>query len=122
MIDHLVLNVKDLEASKRFYEQALAPLGYAVLMAYPEGVGFGLEGKPVFWIASRGEAHTQVHVAFGCTERGPVRDFHEAALRAGGKDNGAPGIRETYHPNYYGAFVLDPDGNNIEAVCHDPQE
>jgi catechol 2,3-dioxygenase-like lactoylglutathione lyase family enzyme len=121
MIDHVVLNVKDLDASKRFYEQALAPLGYAVVMALPEGVGLGPQGKPMFWIASRGERHTEVHVAFGCAERQPVRDFHEAAIKAGGTDNGAPGLREMYHPNYYAAFVLDPDGNNIEAVCHVPE-
>ena len=122
MIDHVILNVKDVQASKRFYEKALAPLGYAVVMEFPEGVGFGLQGKPVFWIAQRGRAHTEVHVAFGCTERSHVRAFHDAALGAGGTDNGPPGVRENYHPHYYGAFVLDPDGNNIEAVCHLPQE
>jgi len=121
MIDHMVLNVKDLAASREFYGKALAPLGYVELMAYPEGVGFGQDGKPNFWIGLRGEAHTQVHVAFVGKGRQEVREFHEAALQAGGQDNGPPGLRELYHPDYYGAFVLDPDGNNIEAVCHQPE-
>ena len=100
--------------------KVLTPLGYAEIMALPEGVGFGREGKPGFWIALRDEPHTKVHVAFGAPERKTVDAFHEAALEAGGQDNGAPGLREMYHPHYYGAFVLDPDGNNIEAVCHQP--
>ena len=120
MIDHLALNVKDLAASRQFYESALTPLGYEVIMAFPEGVGFGVAGKPDFWISLREGPHTGVHVAFHCTERNLVDAFYNAALAAGGKDNGAPGLREMYHPNYYGAFVIDPDGNNIEAVCHSP--
>ena len=110
MIDHIVLNVKDLAASRRFYEKSLTPLGYEVILALPEGVGF--------WIVPCQPAQTQVHVAFACKARQEVDAFHAAALQAGGADNGAPGIREQYHPNYYGGFVLDPDGNNIEAVCH----
>jgi catechol 2,3-dioxygenase-like lactoylglutathione lyase family enzyme len=120
MIDHVVLNVKDVAASRGFYEKALAPLGYQVLMAMPEGVGLGRDGKPFFWLALREPYHSGVHVAFHCAARKAVDEFHAAALAAGGKDNGPPGLREQYHPSYYGAFVLDPDGNNIEAVCHDP--
>ena len=121
MIDHVVVNVRDLAASRRFYEQALAPLGYQVVMAFPETVGFGIAGKPDFWIGRRQPIHSNLHVSFSCARRGLVRDFYDAALKAGGKDNGPPGIREMYHPTYYGAFVLDPDGNNIEAVCHQPE-
>lgn len=120
MIDHIVLNVRDVAASKRFYEKALAPLGFGIVMEFPEGVGFGPEGKPVFWIGKRGKAHTGVHVAFHCEDRATVDAFYAAALEAGGRDNGKPGVREVYHPHYYGAFVFDPDDNNIEAVCHQP--
>lgn len=120
MIDHVILNVTDLGRSRRFYEKALAVFGYAVQACYPEAVGFGLEGKPDFWIVAREPVHHGVHVAFGSLDRETVRRFHEVSLSAGGRDNGAPGVREMYHPHYYGAFVLDPDGNNIEAVCHRP--
>jgi catechol 2,3-dioxygenase-like lactoylglutathione lyase family enzyme len=122
MIDHLVLNVRDLAASRRFYEQALAPIGHTVTMSFPDWVGFGMDGKVEFWLVRRDPASTAVHVAFRCTQRKPVEEFHAAALRAGGKDNGRPGVRKDYHPNYYGAFVFDPDGNNIEAVCHEPAD
>ena len=119
MIDHVGLDVRDLEAAKAFYEQALAPLGYSKLSEYPEAVGFGEPGKPDFWIAQRGTPGTS-HVAIRARDRAAVDAFHEAALAAGGKDNGAPGLRP-YHDTYYGAFVLDPDGNNVEAVCHSPE-
>lgn len=119
MIDHVTLNVKDVGASSRFYEVALAPLQYSVIVRFPEGVGFGQAGKPDFWIASRPPSHTQVHIAFRCQDRKAVDEFYRAALKAGGRDNGPPGVRAHYHANYYGAFVFDPDGNNIEAVCHD---
>jgi catechol 2,3-dioxygenase-like lactoylglutathione lyase family enzyme len=121
MIDHLVLIVKDVAMSRQFFERALAPLGYHVEMSFPEGVGFGDAGKPEFWITSRGEPHVDFHLAFHCKHRAQVDEFYATAIAAGGRDNGSPGIREQYHPNYYGAFVFDPDGNNIEAVCHDPQ-
>jgi catechol 2,3-dioxygenase-like lactoylglutathione lyase family enzyme len=121
MLDHVILNVRNLARSRAFYEAALAPLGYQVVMAHPEGVGFGEGGKPDFWIALREPVHDKVHVAFHCKRRKAVDDFHAAALAAGGTDNGKPGLREHYHPSYYGAFVFDPDGNNIEAVCHDPR-
>ena len=123
MLDHVGLEVSDYRRSKAFYEQALKPLGLAVLMEpVPNACGFGdpSEGKPFFWIGTRGGAGSGVHVAFGAPSRERVDAFHAAALAAGGRDNGAPGVREVYHPNYYGAFVLDPDGNNVEAVCHGP--
>ncbi|MCW2977969.1 MAG: glyoxalase/bleomycin resistance/extradiol dioxygenase family protein [Actinomycetia bacterium] len=120
MLDHVGLNVKDYAASRAFYEQALAPLGWRVLMSFDEWnrAGFGTAEKPEFWISQREPYGTGTHVAFASPDRATVDAFHGAALAAGGRDNGAPGVREIYHPNYYGAFVLDADGNNIEAVCH----
>ena len=120
-LDHVGLDVSDYEASKAFYESALAPLGMRLIMEpVPEVGGFG-DDFPFFWIAQRGRGpDSGVHVAFGAEDQATVDAFHEAALAAGGTDNGAPGIREIYNPNYYGAFVLDPDGNNIEAVWHRP--
>jgi catechol 2,3-dioxygenase-like lactoylglutathione lyase family enzyme len=120
VLDHVGLNVGDYQASRHFYEQALAPLGYSVVMAMDEwkAAGFGRGGKPSFWIAEREPHATGTHVAFEAAERAAVDAFHAAALAAGATDNGAPGLREHYHPTYYAAFVLDPDGNNAEAVCH----
>jgi catechol 2,3-dioxygenase-like lactoylglutathione lyase family enzyme len=121
MIDHVGLAVSDYERSKTFFEQALSPLGYSLLMEHEiSGGGFGRDGKPDFWI-KKGDAGTTVHVAFASANRATVEQFHRAAVSAGGKCNGPPGPRSEYHPNYYGAFVLDPDGNNIEAVCHMPE-
>jgi catechol 2,3-dioxygenase-like lactoylglutathione lyase family enzyme len=123
MLDHVGLNVSDYAASKAFYERALAPLGLECLMepiANAGGFGSPSDQKPFFWISTRGPAQTDIHVAFDATDRATVDRFHEAALAAGGTDNGAPGVREIYHPHYYGAYVLDPDGNNVEAVCHRP--
>lgn len=118
MLDHVGLLVADYERSKRFFEDSLAALGYAVLMEFGgTTAGLGAGGKPDFWI-SQGDPKTPVHVAFSCSDRATVDAFYQAALAAGGRDNGAPGLRPHYHPNYYGAFVHDPDGNNIEAVCH----
>lgn len=119
MIDHIGLSVTDLARSLAFYERALAPLGYAVIMKQPQFAGLGVRGKPDFWIGA-GERAVSVHVAFRTKSRADVRAFYEAAIAAGGKDNGPPGVRAIYHPDYYGAFVLDPDGHNIEAVCHEP--
>lgn len=119
MIDHMILGVEDVDASRAFYEQALAPLGIEVVMAMPGGAGFGRDGKPVFWIADR-EPSGPVHVAFASPDRPTVDAFHAAALAAGGRDHGVPGLRPHYHASYYAAFVLDPDGNNVEAVCHAP--
>ena len=123
MLDHLGLEVSDYQRSKAFYEKALKPLGLAVLMEPASNAcGFGLpsEGKPFFWIGARRRAVSGVHVAFATGSREVVDAFHAAALAAGAEDNGGPGVREIYHPHYYGAFVLDPDGNNVEAVCHVP--
>ena len=122
MLDHVGFGVSDYERSKAFYAQALEPLGITLLMEpVAEAAGFGRDGKPFFWIETRGPAVTGgLHVAFATDDRATVDAFHAAALAAGGTDNGAPGLREIYHPNYYGGYVLDPDGNNLEAVCHRP--
>jgi len=114
MFDHVGLNVQDYAASRGFYERALAPLGYSVVMSFDEwkACGFGNEGQPTFWISEREPTTTGTHVAFTAADRTTVDAFHEAALDAG--------VREHYHPNYYGAFVHDLDGNNVEAVCHAP--
>ena len=122
IIDHTGLSVSDYDAAKAFYTKALAPLGLLVLMDLPEipAAGFGKD-QPQFWLQA-GEAHRPpVHTAFAAHSRQQVRAFYDAALAAGGVDNGAPGVRERYHPHYYGAFVRDLDGNNIEAVCHAPE-
>jgi catechol 2,3-dioxygenase-like lactoylglutathione lyase family enzyme len=128
MIDHTGVSVSDFEKSKRFYVQALAPIGYTLLMEFSAAqtggtdvAGFGVAPKPDFWIASGPPNTPPVHVAFRASSRALVSAFYEAAMAAGGRDFGAPGLRPHYHPNYYGAFVLDPDGHNIEAVCHDPE-
>jgi catechol 2,3-dioxygenase-like lactoylglutathione lyase family enzyme len=120
-LDHVGFNVGDFAASKAFYLQALAPLSIGVVA---EGEGWamlGRPGKPQFWIGAMGDRPGPIHVAFAAESREQVRRFHAAALAAGGRDNGAPGLREHYHPNYYGAFVIAPDGHNIEAVCHAPE-
>lgn len=118
MIDHIGVMVTDLEASTTFYTKALAPLGYALVMKFEQFAGFGIDGKPDFWIGV-GKPTDKIHIAFRAKGRGDVRAFYDAAISAGGVDNGPPGVREIYHPNYYGAFVHDPDGHNVEAVCHD---
>ena len=120
MIDHIILTVSDVATSKAFYLAALEPLGYEVVMEFGQGVGFGVAGKPDFWIHQADPVRPPVHVAFASDDRATVDRFWEAAMAAGGRDNGPPGLRPDYHPNYYGAFVFDPDGNNIEAVCHRP--
>jgi catechol 2,3-dioxygenase-like lactoylglutathione lyase family enzyme len=130
VIDHLGIIATDYPASRAFYEKALAPIGYTKLMELgPEitgafhTAGFGQAPKPDFWVSSARPgiaASGTVHVCFRAASRAQVDAFHAAALAAGARDNGAPGLRPHYHPNYYGAFVLDPDGHNIEAVCHDP--
>lgn len=123
MIDHTGFNVTDLKKSREFYEAALGPLGYKMIFEVPGGVGmgFGVPPKPDFWIG-RGTPHTpRQHIAFRANTRAEVDAFYRAALAAGGKDNGPPGPRPHYHPNYYGAFVLDLDGYNVEAVCHTPE-
>jgi catechol 2,3-dioxygenase-like lactoylglutathione lyase family enzyme len=121
MIDHITANVSDFDRGKDFYTRALAPLGYSVQSEFPGAAGFGTgEGIPDFWIGSSDERGA-THVAFSAKDRGSVDAFFQAATAAGGKDNGAPGLRPHYHENYYAAFVHDADGNNIEAVCHLPE-
>jgi catechol 2,3-dioxygenase-like lactoylglutathione lyase family enzyme len=122
MIDHVTANVSDLEQAKRFYRQALEPLGYSLAIEIGGmAAGFGTgEGMADFWIGTR-EERGATHVAFSASNRATVDAFHEAALAAGGTDNGAPGVRPHYHETYYAAFVHDPDGNNVEAVCHSPE-
>ena len=118
MIDHVNINVRDFTASRDFYTRALEPLGVEVMMEFGPMAGMGNAGKPDFWISERGEPSGPSHIAFEAPDRETVDAFFRAAIDAGGTDNGAPGPRPQYHENYYGAFVLDPDGNNIEAVCH----
>lgn len=121
MLDHVTLPVGDVESSRRFYAAALAPLGLREIMGGPDFAGFG-DVRPFFWIGASATVPTRgTHVAFASPSRALVDAFHAAALAAGGRDNGAPGLRPQYHPTYYGAFVLDPDGHNIEAVCHAPE-
>lgn len=125
MIDHLGMAFSDYNRAKSFFEKALAPLGYGVVMEVgaeqgEPSAGFGSGGRPYFWIAGSKGPKSPLHLAFSAIDRPAVDAFYRAALAAGGKDNGPPGIRADYHPNYYAAFVLDADGNNIEAVCHSP--
>ncbi|MFG1297800.1 VOC family protein [Xanthobacter variabilis] len=126
MLDHMGISVSDLERSRAFYAAALAPLGLSIAMEVSAAetgghaaVGFGA-GKPEFWISGGPGRSSYFHVAFAAADRAMVNAFHAAALAAGGRDNGAPGLRPHYHPDYYAAFVLDPDGVNVEAVCHKP--
>ena len=118
MLDHLIITVADFDSSRAFYLKALEPLGYEVVLEMGRAVGFGIDGKPEFFIREDEAVRPAIHLAFASSDRATVDAFHEAALAAGGRDNGPAGLRPGYHPNYYGAFVLDPDGNNIEAVCH----
>ncbi len=120
MIDHIGIHVSDLDRALAFYSAALAPLGYKQIMRVERFAGFGVPPKPDFWIEGGSPPNQPCHVAFQAKGRQLVRDFYAAAIAAGGKDNGPPGLRPHYHEHYYGAFVLDADGNNIEAVCHEP--
>lgn len=127
MIDHLGITVRDHDASKDFYLNALAPLGIGVVMSVSKQesgrdsdlTGFGYDHNPFFWVG-QGTATGAMHLCFTAKTRAAVDDFYEAAMAAGARDNGPPGIRAHYHPNYYGAFVIDPNGINLEAVCHQP--
>ena len=129
MLDHIGLAISDIRQSEAFYAAALEPLGIAKIFEYgPEktdsggtAIGFGKDMMPFFWIGDRERVGEGTHVAFTAPDRASVDAFYAAAVAAGGKDNGAPGLRPKYHPNYYGAFVLDSDGINIEAVCHRPE-
>ncbi len=122
MLDHVTIGVRDLEQSKSFYDQALAPIGIQRLYAEDGFVGYGANGKAFFWIGTKDAAQPGVHIAFTAPDRATVDNFHRAAVKAGGRDNGLPGLRPHYHPHYYGAFILDRDGHNIEAVCHKAAE
>jgi catechol 2,3-dioxygenase-like lactoylglutathione lyase family enzyme len=127
MIDHLGITVANHAASKSFYTQALAPLGIGVVMEVPKAVtgapsdytGLGADNKPFFWFGE-GKLASGMHLCFVAQSRAQVDAFYKAAMAGGAKDNGPPGIREHYHPNYYGAFVIDLNGVNLEAVCHKP--
>lgn len=121
IIDHMGLAVSDYEQSKRFFIAALAPLGIQLVMEVQGWAGLGKEGKAEFWFGTHTRPQAPMHIAFKAATREQVRSFYQAALAAGATDNGPPGIREIFHPNYYGAFVIAPDGHNIEAVCHAPE-
>jgi catechol 2,3-dioxygenase-like lactoylglutathione lyase family enzyme len=121
MIDHVTVRVQDLSRALEFYKGALAPLRYSVLMEFPGAVGLGADGKPDLWLMQTDEPLNPTHLALS-GDRPIVDAFYEAALAAGGVDNGPAGLRPDYHPHYYAAFVRDPEGNNIEVVCHaDPE-
>lgn len=121
MIDHVTLGVSDLDRARAFYDRALIPLGLKrITRDDHDFAGYGKPGKGWFWIGPAKEKPTGTHVAFATADRATVHAFYDAALAAGGRDNGAPGLRPQYAPAYYGAFVLDPDGHNIEAVCYAP--
>ena len=130
MIDHYTLLVGDVERAKDFYLAALGPLGYEVVMEitremipdlpFPKSYGLGVKGKPDLWLRPADGPVAPTHIAFRAESREAVDAFHAAALAAGGTDHGPPGVRAHYHPSYYGAFVLDADGYNVEAVCHAP--
>jgi catechol 2,3-dioxygenase-like lactoylglutathione lyase family enzyme len=126
-LDHITMSVTDLARAKAFYAKVLAPLGVSLLKEYPgrvtgtvDFVGFGKDQKPDFWLKQAGKVAPPIHIAFSANSRADVDAFYATALSAGAADNGPPGPRPIYHPGYYGAFVLDPDGHNIEAVCHKP--
>ena len=128
MLDHIGFSVSDFERSRAFYEAALDEIGLTVVKEVTreqsggyQGAGFGAEGKPFFWIGTGDKPKGGLHVAFTASSRADVDAFYLAAIKEGGRDNGGPGLRPQYHPNYYGAFVFDPDGNNVEAVCHKPE-
>jgi catechol 2,3-dioxygenase-like lactoylglutathione lyase family enzyme len=118
IIDHIGLAVGDYEKSKQFFSRALAPLGIELVMEIGGYAGYGKNGKAELWFGSSGEIQRPMHIAFIADSRDQVKAFYAAAMAAGGTDNGPPGIREIYHPNYFGAFVNGPDGHNVEAVCH----
>lgn len=120
LIDHIGLSVSDYDASKQFYSSVLATLNIELVMEVQGWAGFGKGEKAEFWFGPDTYTLAPMHIAFRAQSREQVDQFYEAAIAAGAKDNGKPGIREIYHPNYYGAFVIDPDGHNIEAVCHEP--
>ncbi len=121
IIDHIGIAVSNAGDAKTFFTKALAPLGISVIMEVPKWTGMGKDGKPDFWFGEDGSVPSRMHIAFVAENRAQVDAFYAAALEAGATDNGPPGIRAIYHPNYYGAFVNGPDNHNIEAVCHQPE-
>ncbi|HVO03968.1 MAG TPA: VOC family protein [Candidatus Cybelea sp.] len=125
MIDHVSLGVSDFKRSVAFYKAVLKPLGFKLIMTWEENAGFGVPGKPFFWIGTPGYSGpiqgAGTHTAFTAPDRKSVDAFYKAALKHGATDNGGPGLRPHYHPNYYGAFLIDPDGHRIEACCHKPE-
>ena len=123
MIDHISTYATNFEATRKFYEAVLIPLGYDVQADYPEyrSCAFGPEGNPVFWVIGVDDPATPRHIAFSAPDRELVTLFYHKGLENGGESHGAPGLRKEYHEHYYGAFLLDPDGNNVEAVCHMPE-
>ncbi|MEP6997978.1 MAG: VOC family protein [Betaproteobacteria bacterium] len=120
MFDHIGIGATNLGASKAFFLEALAPLGVTVAMEAPDAVGMGRDGKPSLWLGTTAEKCGPLHLAFTAENRSQVDNFHRRGLAAGGKDNGPPGLRPHYHANYYAAFVIGPDGHNVEVVCHRP--
>ena len=120
MFDHIGFGVTDYAASKAFFLKALQPLGVTSIMEGPYGIGIGRDNKPYLWMYQSSDKPAPLHLAFVAENRKQVDEFYRSAMAAGGKDNGAPGLRPHYHANYYGAFVIGPDGHNIEAVCHKP--
>ena len=120
MFDHIGIGASDLKASKAFYLEALAPIGVGILMDEADGIGLGAPGKPSLWIGAASGKPSPVHLAFTAENRGQVDDFYRRALAAGARDNGAPGLRPHYSETYYAAFVIGPDGHNVELVCHKP--
>ena len=121
MFDHIGIGFTNLKASKEFFLKALSPLGVSVVMEAADAVGLGRDQKPSFWLSASSVQSGPLHLAFTAETRSQVDDFYRRAVAAGGKDNGPPGLRPQYHPNYYGAFVIGPDGHNVEAVCHRPE-
>jgi catechol 2,3-dioxygenase-like lactoylglutathione lyase family enzyme len=121
IFDHITLAVDDFDNSKKFFSKALLPLGIEVIVEFDQAAGLGRSGKPQFWLARQAVAQKPMHIAFAADTRAQVTAFHAQAVAAGGTDNGAPGIRKNYHPNYFAAFVISPDGHNVEAVCHAPE-
>ncbi len=122
MFDHIGIRATDLQVSENFFLHALAPLGFGIAMKGPHGVGLGKNGKPSLWIYEGQDRPAPLHLAFAAERRSQVDAFHHAAMEAGGRDNGAPGLRPHYHPHYYAAFVIAPDGHNVEVVCHLPED
>ena len=118
IIDHIGIAISDYDQSKEFYTKVLAPLNIKLVVEDQGWAGFGKNGKPDFWFGTDEKIQSPMHIVFIAESREKVNQFYEAAIAVGAKDNGKPGIREIYHSDYYGAFVIDPDGHNIEAVCH----